>query len=166
MKWFLRVCCLLAVFFAGCNVSVEEGLLINISWVDEMMKDAPASMDSILFQSNLNLQFTDDDYLPTGWDISEPLEFFELDRLTSEQNGFQLLLYCRVLEKNGKPWDVRVATLDGQKVKANFPIWQNSVESDHYAKILKREGEYIAEIFKDGELVGIYLMEQGVFQPS
>ncbi len=152
---------LMLFLLSGCVGQHYDEILINEEFVTKKISELSRPMASLLHQSDLNMQFTRTDYLHAGWDIADPLTFFELLRLKGHEENVVLLLYARVVSESQKIWDVRVATVEGYKVRYNFPVWQNSFQDRNYTRISKRKGEYVAEIIRGGRQEAVYFMEKG-----
>jgi hypothetical protein len=154
----------MSLFLVGCSHEAQDRILVNEALVLKKISESSRPMDNMMFKSDLNMHFTRSDYLPAGWDIADTLIFYALERWTSERNGMEFILYARVVARNQKVWDARIATLEQEKVRYNFPVWQNSFTDKNYTNIYNWRGAFIAEIYQEGEKVATYFMEQGVLE--
>lgn len=146
----------LSICLFSCEKTNDDILQINQDFINDFEVDETKILDSILYQRHLYVDFSYPALTTSAWIYDLPIKFYEIKRVNRNNKIF--LIFCSKYETKSEILDVRIATIENDKIYHNNPIWEKGIET----KIKFDEQPLVAEIFILKEKIRIkYFMETG-----
>lgn len=144
----------------SCAKLDSRNILIDQEYVNSLEINEKKLLDTILFNRNLNVDFSYPLFNSSAWSFDLPIEFYEIRR--EEINNKLFLIYFSKYKTKTEILDVRIATIEHEIMYHNNPVWEKGMKT----LINLEENPVTADLLIISDKIKIkYLLETGELQP-